>query len=95
MGKPDPVRPRVVEVLLPTRSHWRTALANAQLLKNAGFSNIFIRKSMSAEERRQDFELRQQVHERNNGKAAKEWVVYHGEMKHVSELPKRKQPGNQ
>ncbi|XGW34903.1 hypothetical protein V3C99_018728 [Haemonchus contortus] len=89
MGKPDPGRPRLVKVVLPTRSHWRRALANARLLRNAGLSNVFIRRSMTEDERRHENELRQQARERNKGKAIREWVVYQGQLKHVSDLPHR------
>ncbi|PIO76882.1 hypothetical protein TELCIR_01034 [Teladorsagia circumcincta] len=65
IGKSDPKRPRLVKVVLPARSHWRTALANARLLRDAGFPQVFIRKSMTLEERQRDFELRQMARDRN------------------------------
>uniref|UniRef100_A0A7I4XTA6 Uncharacterized protein n=1 Tax=Haemonchus contortus TaxID=6289 RepID=A0A7I4XTA6_HAECO len=90
MGRPDPERPRLVKVVLPTRTHWRRALANARLLRGAGLSNVFIRKSMTEDERKRESELRQQARERNKGKTLREWVVYQGQLKHVSELPHRR-----
>ncbi|KAK6044486.1 hypothetical protein COOONC_18009, partial [Cooperia oncophora] len=35
IGKPNPSRPRLVKVVLPSTVHWRKALANARLLRNA------------------------------------------------------------
>uniref|UniRef100_A0A7I4XYW4 Uncharacterized protein n=1 Tax=Haemonchus contortus TaxID=6289 RepID=A0A7I4XYW4_HAECO len=89
MGKEVSSRPRLVKVLLPSRFHWRTALANARNLKTNGFANIFVRRSMTHEERKQEYELRQQARERNRGKTVREWVVYKGELRRVSELSQR------
>lgn len=67
--KLDPERSRLVKVVLPTTSHWGIALANARpLRRNRGFENVFIRRSMTAEERKQDYELRKLTRERNSGK---------------------------
>ncbi|KAL6726537.1 hypothetical protein Aduo_008500 [Ancylostoma duodenale] len=43
---------------------------------------------MTAEERKRDYEVRQQARERNRGKPKPEWVVYRSELVHVSELPR-------
>uniref|UniRef100_A0A7I4Z3K9 Transposase n=1 Tax=Haemonchus contortus TaxID=6289 RepID=A0A7I4Z3K9_HAECO len=80
MGRPDPERPRLVKVVLPTRAHWRRALANARLLRGAGLSNVFIRRSMTEDERKRESELRQQARERNKGKTLRVWVVYQGHL---------------
>nr|CDJ82952.1 unnamed protein product [Haemonchus contortus] len=93
MGKPDPKRPRLVKVVLPASSHWRTALANARLLRNAGFPSVFIRKSMTLEERQRDFMLRQLARDRNKGLSSKEWVVYKDQLVHIKNLP-RNSSGN-
>lgn len=89
MGTFDPARRRLVKVVLPTTTHWRLCLANARLLRGSRFSEVYIRKSMSPEERKRDFDLRQEARERNKGKAEREWVVYRGQLMHVSELPSR------
>ncbi|VDL62590.1 unnamed protein product [Nippostrongylus brasiliensis] len=89
MGRPDPARPRLVKIVFPSTAHFRRALANARLLRHAGFPDVFIRKSMTAEERKRDYELRKQASERNRGKGTREWVVYRGELTHVSNLPRR------
>ncbi|EYC12491.1 hypothetical protein Y032_0047g1510 [Ancylostoma ceylanicum] len=93
MGKFNPTHPRLVKVVLPSKFFWRTALANARSLRSAGFPDIYIRKSMTAEERKRDYELRLQARERNRGKPKPEWVVYRSELVHVSELP-RSRSGN-
>ncbi|VDO36388.1 unnamed protein product [Haemonchus placei] len=89
MGKEDRSRPRLVKVLLPSRFHWRTALANARNLKSSGFANIFVRRSMTPDERKLEYELRQQARERNRGKSIREWVVYKGELRRAAELSQR------
>ncbi|EYC40050.1 hypothetical protein Y032_0631g860 [Ancylostoma ceylanicum] len=53
IGKID--NSRLVKVLLPSAYHWRSALANARLLRSSSFSNVFIRRSMTSEERKHDF----------------------------------------
>ncbi|EYC20166.1 hypothetical protein Y032_0022g484 [Ancylostoma ceylanicum] len=93
MGKPNSAKPRLVKVVLPSTSCWRTALSNSRLLRSSASSNVFIRKSMTPEERKREFELRQIARERNKGKKDREWVVYKGQLTHVSDLPKR-HPGN-
>ena len=89
IGKASPDRPRLVKVIFPSTYYWQKALANSYRLRNSPFSNIFIRKSMTTEERRVEYELRQQAKELNAGKPEKEWVVYRGQLKRVSELPSR------
>ncbi|VDL75969.1 unnamed protein product [Nippostrongylus brasiliensis] len=86
MGELDPTRSRLVKVVLPSSTHWRIALANAHRLRSANFRDIFIRKSMTVEERRKQYELRKEAKERTKGKSEKEWVVYKGELRRVSEL---------
>ncbi|KAK6042077.1 hypothetical protein COOONC_20418, partial [Cooperia oncophora] len=74
-------RPRLVKLVLPSRSHWKTALGNAKCLKaSTSFKNVFIRKSMTAEERKREYELRQQAREKNKGKDRHEWVIFRGEL---------------
>ncbi|VDO77138.1 unnamed protein product [Heligmosomoides polygyrus] len=90
MGKPDPSRPRLVKALLPSRSHWNRVLANPRFFRKASvFEDVFVRRSTTPEERKQDFELRKLAKERNAGKSRREWVVNRGLLKHVSELPNR------
>uniref|UniRef100_A0A0N4WGI1 Nucleic-acid-binding protein from transposon X-element n=1 Tax=Haemonchus placei TaxID=6290 RepID=A0A0N4WGI1_HAEPC len=92
MGKPNSKHPRVVKVVLPSRVH-RRALASARLLRDAGFPKVFIRRSMTEDERKREYELRQEARERNKGSGVREWVVYHGQLKRAAELPHNR-PGN-
>ncbi|EYC43207.1 hypothetical protein Y032_0500g2579 [Ancylostoma ceylanicum] len=93
MGKFDPSRSRLVKVVLPSTFYWRRALANARLLRDAGFPDVYVRRSMTSEERKREYELRQAARERNKGKAHREWVVYRGELVRVSDL-NRNRSGN-
>ncbi|KHJ80539.1 hypothetical protein OESDEN_19785 [Oesophagostomum dentatum] len=68
MGKFDVNKPRTVKVLLPSRSHWVRALSNAHLLRRSKFSNVYVRRSVSASERTQEFDFRQEARSRNEGK---------------------------
>ncbi|EYB92492.1 hypothetical protein Y032_0193g1395 [Ancylostoma ceylanicum] len=65
MGTYNETRPRLVKVVLPSRSHWLKALANAHALRRTDYRNVYVRKSMTAAERARDYELRQQARERN------------------------------
>ncbi|VDL77886.1 unnamed protein product, partial [Nippostrongylus brasiliensis] len=78
MGRPDTARPRLVKIVFLFTVHYRRALANAQLLRHDGFPDVFIRKSMTAEERKNDFETCNRASERNRGKGTRDWVVFGG-----------------
>ncbi|VDL66218.1 unnamed protein product, partial [Nippostrongylus brasiliensis] len=54
MGRPRPDKPRLVKIVLPSTYFWRRALANARLLPSAGFRNVFIRRSMTEDERKRE-----------------------------------------
>ncbi|EYB82533.1 hypothetical protein Y032_0357g3372 [Ancylostoma ceylanicum] len=60
----------------------RTALAKARLFRSSGFSDVYVRKRMTAEERKRDYELRQQARERNRGKPSSDssapFSYFHG-----------------
>lgn len=94
MGKFDPARPRLVKIVFPSKYYWSLALANARLLKPAGFPDLFIRRSMTEPERKKDYELRQLAKERNRLKGFKEWVVFRGELRRVAELNDGRVRGN-
>ena len=89
IGKPNASRSRLVKVTVPSKHHWRQALANARLLPSKGFSDVYVRKCMTMEERKREYELRQQAKELNNSKNEREWVVYAGELRRVSDLSRR------
>ncbi|EYB84415.1 hypothetical protein Y032_0317g2330 [Ancylostoma ceylanicum] len=65
MGRLDPSRPRLVKVVFSTRQEWTHALAHAHLLRSSGFDDVYIRRSMTVDERKQEYELRQIARERN------------------------------
>ncbi|KAK5969739.1 hypothetical protein GCK32_011043 [Trichostrongylus colubriformis] len=51
---------------------------------------LFVRRSMTEDERKREYELRKEAEERNKGKDVREWVVYQGQLKHTSELPHKR-----
>lgn len=59
----------------------------ACLVGRHGVSHVFIRRSVAADERRRDYELREEARERNKGGTVREWVVYTGELRRASDLP--------
>ncbi|KAK6764551.1 hypothetical protein RB195_024756 [Necator americanus] len=65
LGKLNGNKPRLVKVVLPSRSHWTKALSRSHLQRRTSLSNIFVRKSMTAEERKRDYELRHEARLRN------------------------------
>ncbi|KAK6044864.1 endonuclease/exonuclease/phosphatase family protein, partial [Cooperia oncophora] len=74
LGKLADSRPRLVKLVLPSRSHWATALSNSRLLRDSEFANVYIRKSMTPAERKRDYELRTECKERNKRANARVWV---------------------
>lgn len=94
MGTRSNSSPRLVKLVLPSKSHWITALANAHRLRREGFANVYIRKSMTLEERKREFELRQECRERNRDLKTRAWVVYRGELRQVQDLPNVQVKGN-
>lgn len=57
MGKPNDSHPRLIKLVLPSRSHWVTALSNAYKLRSSRFKDVYIRKSLTAAERKREFNL--------------------------------------
>ncbi|KAK6029718.1 hypothetical protein OSTOST_04167, partial [Ostertagia ostertagi] len=51
IGKTSGLHLRLVKLLLPSKSHLSTALSNSYRLRGSSFKNIFVRKSMTTEER--------------------------------------------
>lgn len=94
MGKPEASRPRLVKLVLPSKAHWLTALSNSRLLRSSEFSDVFIRRSMTSEERRREYELRQEARNRNREAKNKEWVVYRGALTNVKDLRSNTYQGN-
>ncbi|EPB77179.1 lectin C-type domain protein [Ancylostoma ceylanicum] len=61
MGRFDLSRPRLVKVVFSNKQEWSQALAQARLLRSTSFSDVYIRRSMTENERRREYELRQQM----------------------------------
>lgn len=70
------------------------ALVNGFRLRSSTFSNVFISKSLTPDERKWEFDLRQECRERNKGLKKHAWVVYRGEIRRVEDLPKVRASGN-
>ena len=90
MGKKVPGKSRLVKIELPTRAHWATVLARSRQLRNKSeFSKVFIRRSMTVEEREKEKELRERARTMNQGKKYEDrFVVYRGEIVPASSLNK-------
>lgn len=95
MGKLNDTYPRLVKLVLPSKSHWSTALSNAYRLRSSCFKNIFIRKSLTPDERKKEFDLRQECRRRNRDLKKRIWVVYRGEIRRSEDLPKSRSSGNE
>lgn len=90
MGRQERGRVRKVKVVLPSKSHWATALSNSWRLRgSAAFTKVRVRRSMTQEERKREFELRQECRERNKQLNGRVWVVYRGELRRIEDLPKK------
>lgn len=95
MGRHEHGRTRKVKVVLPSKSHWVTALSNAwRLRSSATFRRVRVRRSMTFEERQREHELRQECKERNEQLGSRVWVVYRGELRRTEDLPKRRDSGD-
>lgn len=94
MGRLENSRPRLVKLLLPSKAHWATALSNACLLRSSELSEVFIRKSMTPDERKKEYELRQEARRRNAEVKRKGWVIYRGILTNVKDLRTQPNTGN-
>jgi hypothetical protein len=66
MGKPINNKPQFLKVVLPTSFYQSQCLKNAKTLKAApGYDGVFIRPSMTKEQRQADYELRVRLRELN------------------------------
>ncbi|KAK6030142.1 hypothetical protein OSTOST_03733 [Ostertagia ostertagi] len=80
--------PRLTKVVLPSKSHWLTALRNSHRLRNSDLSDIFVRRSMTPAERDREKKLRQECKARNDQLKSRVWVVYRGELWRSDEITK-------
>ncbi|EYC39262.1 hypothetical protein Y032_0665g1322 [Ancylostoma ceylanicum] len=93
MGDVAKGKTRLIKCVLPSERFLLKALRNAPALRNlTGFDHVYIRRSMTREEREKDRELRRQAHDLNinehNG--SKVYVVYRSQVVKVSDIPKIK-----
>uniref|UniRef100_A0A7I4YTI5 Transposase_22 domain-containing protein n=1 Tax=Haemonchus contortus TaxID=6289 RepID=A0A7I4YTI5_HAECO len=88
MGRPGGPHPRLVKLVLPAKGHWITAISNSHRLRNSSWSNVFVRRSLTKEERDREFHLREECRARNKQLGHREWAVYRGELSRVDDLRK-------
>ena len=93
MGKMGHGRPRLVKIVLPSRSHWKKALANSYKLPNTELSSVRVRRSMTPLEMQHEKDLRNEARERNDQLKKRVWVVYRGELRRAQDLPNVLRPG--
>ncbi|KIH63414.1 hypothetical protein ANCDUO_06282 [Ancylostoma duodenale] len=82
MGKLNETRPRLVKVVLPSRSHWSRALSNAYLLRRNKYSSVHVRRSMTSNERAKKYELCQQARAKNEAVSNVEILPPFGSFDH-------------
>ncbi|KIH57139.1 hypothetical protein ANCDUO_12673 [Ancylostoma duodenale] len=89
MGRFEKGKSRLTKVELPSRSHWVSVLSRAKMLReNEKYGKVFVRRSVTIEERRREKELRDQAKQMNETRTYEgRMVVYKGEVVPVSSLP--------
>ncbi|KIH69415.1 hypothetical protein ANCDUO_00246 [Ancylostoma duodenale] len=88
MGKMSEDRPHLTKVILPSRSHYYAVPGRARSLKEmCNYRHIFIRASLTEAERKKEYDLRQEVRNRNHSLCHGECVVYKGEVVKVLDIP--------
>ncbi|KIH47261.1 hypothetical protein ANCDUO_22682 [Ancylostoma duodenale] len=97
MGDFNEGKARLIKCVLPSESFSRKALRNAPTLRHMhGFDHVYVRRSLTREEREKEKELRRQARELNmkehNG--SKVYVVYREQIVKVSDIPKIKASGS-
>lgn len=89
MGKRSD-HPRLLKLVMPSRSFLLTALKNANKLRgNSEFQGIFIRKSMSKEERVKHGEMRACLKDLRAKDPSSKFVIYRGEIWHKDDIKSR------
>ncbi|KIH49979.1 hypothetical protein ANCDUO_19945 [Ancylostoma duodenale] len=95
MGKPQEGKPRLIKIVFSSRSFFFDALRNAQRLRNNSlYSGIYLRRSMTADERDKDRALRAEARELNTkeGGGRKIYVVYKQKIVKASEISSLSRP---
>ena len=77
----SPPIPRLIKVVLPARAHVFKALSSARVLRTLPqFPKVYVRKSMTLEERQRDASLRASLRDLRQADANCPFVVYRGEL---------------
>ncbi|EYC37229.1 hypothetical protein Y032_0651g1151 [Ancylostoma ceylanicum] len=88
MGRWSETKPRLTKVILPARSQYLAILGRAKSLRDTSkYKHIFIRASLTEEERRKEYDLRKEAREKNQSLGHKEYVVYRGQVVKISDIP--------
>ena len=90
MGVPSsasPPLPRLLKVVLPSRSHALRSLSLARSLRShPQFDGIYIRRSMTLEERKLHSSLRDHLRQLRQADSSCPFVLYRGELWHREEI---------
>lgn len=87
MGKQTPDRPRLLKVLLPSRSHLLNTLSVARNLRSLSeFPNVYIRKSMTANERAAFTSLRAHLKSLRESNPNCPYVIYRDQIWHKDDI---------
>ncbi|KAK6011327.1 hypothetical protein OSTOST_23594, partial [Ostertagia ostertagi] len=93
MGAMMEDKPRPIKCVFSSRRSLLEVLSNARKLRNTtAYKDVYIRKSMSREERQKESNLRMQARELNKKEpqGKRTYVVYRGELVKVSDIPQIK-----
>lgn len=91
MGQPSSDRPRLLKVVLATRSMQRAVLSASRHLRNDHqYANVFVRPSLTKEQRDAEYQLRKECRRRRE--AGERVQIYKGLI--VTAGNSRRQPDN-
>ena len=87
MGKITNGKPRYVKCVLPSKFYCLDLLSKASRLRSIpDLQGVYIRKSMTPEERAKDRELRNIAREKNHKEGKRTYVVYRNEVVKVADI---------
>jgi hypothetical protein len=79
MGRPNQVTPRLLKVVLDSASLQRLLLGKSRLLKQVEqFKTIHVRPSLTREQRRAEFELREEKRRRMAADPRLDLIIFNG-----------------
>ncbi|KIH53930.1 hypothetical protein ANCDUO_15928 [Ancylostoma duodenale] len=93
MGDVATGKTRLIKCVLPSERFLFKALRNAPDLQNlAGFDRVYIRRSMTRDEREMEKELRRQAHylNLNQHNGSRVYVVYRSQLVRAADIAKMK-----